>query len=354
MALLRSLLQLTNFRSPLLRTVVPCVGLAFGLQAAVALPSVAAQSERFYDLSGSATYLSCAALSLVLPFWRARAAGDVRGLADYLSAASRGGGIWWWRQAALSTAVAIWAVRRTSVFFFLFLMRIMRHVDTSFVVPADACCAAPVGSFLYQRITTAPSHSDSRFDGVRTKPLRFFSFFMVQATWVSVCLMPVLCINSIPRAFFAASASASAAAAAPATSLSVAPYLTDVAGLLLWAASFALEVAADAQKAQWARERDQKRHSDDFCARGLWSRSRHPNYFGEMGLWSGIALTAAGVVARGASVAGALGLPGAWAGAALCAASPAFTVWVLTRVRALSLLRRALLLLLWQTCARAV
>jgi hypothetical protein len=54
MTLLNTLLTLTNFRSPFLRTLVPSIGLAYAIQAGVAVPSIALQSERFYDLSGLA------------------------------------------------------------------------------------------------------------------------------------------------------------------------------------------------------------------------------------------------------------------------------------------------------------
>lgn len=115
--LLRAILQATNFRSPLLRTVVPTVGAAFAIQAAVALPSIVGQTERFYDLSGSLTYLSCTALSLYLPVLRARVAGTVPGLGwPSILQSLRGkslaeGGFWDWRQLVVSAAVVLWASR---------------------------------------------------------------------------------------------------------------------------------------------------------------------------------------------------------------------------------------------------
>jgi hypothetical protein len=111
MTLLQTALRLTAFRNPLLRTLVPTVALAYGIQGAVAVPSIAAQTERFYDLSGSLTYLSCTAVSLLLPYWRARGAGAFTGTAvEYLTS---GAGMGAWRQIALSAAVGIWAVRCT-------------------------------------------------------------------------------------------------------------------------------------------------------------------------------------------------------------------------------------------------
>src|ERR1700749_3291215 len=118
MTLITSLLHATNFRNPFLRTLIPSVSAAFAIQTAVAIPSILAQSERFYDLSGSLTYLSVTALSLYLPALRARAAASLAGKAkppfpSLLDAFTGKGGPSGlnWRQVVLSTAVSIWAIR---------------------------------------------------------------------------------------------------------------------------------------------------------------------------------------------------------------------------------------------------
>jgi hypothetical protein len=56
MTLLTSFLAATNYKNAFLRTLVPSLGLAYGIQAAVAIPSILAKNERFYDFSGSITY----------------------------------------------------------------------------------------------------------------------------------------------------------------------------------------------------------------------------------------------------------------------------------------------------------
>ena len=123
MALATFLLHLTNFRNPFLRTLIPSICTAFAIQGAFAIPSILAQSERFYDLSSSLTYLSVTALSLYLPTLRARAAAAAVGAAKPASpsllAAFTGNGEpngLNWRQVVLSTAVTIWATRRKSDF----------------------------------------------------------------------------------------------------------------------------------------------------------------------------------------------------------------------------------------------
>jgi hypothetical protein len=115
----RLLLSLTNFQSPFLRTLVPTVAAAYAIQGAFAIPSIANKTERFYDLSGSLTYVSCTALSLYLPVLRARAVSaagaKVMGwpsLWKSLEGKSiASGGFWDWRQVILSAAVVIWATR---------------------------------------------------------------------------------------------------------------------------------------------------------------------------------------------------------------------------------------------------
>lgn len=110
MPLLPTLLHATAFKTPLLRTLVPTIALAYGIQAAVAVPSIAAQSERFYDASGSLTYLACTGASLVLPVLRARFAAGTLGTSGLVAEVLRGRD---WRQLALSAAVGVWAIRRT-------------------------------------------------------------------------------------------------------------------------------------------------------------------------------------------------------------------------------------------------
>ncbi|KAF8866781.1 DUF1295-domain-containing protein [Acephala macrosclerotiorum] len=298
MTLLGTLLNITNFRNPFLRTLIPSVGAAFAIQSAVALPSILAQSERFYDLSGSLTYLSVTALSLYLPTLRGRAAASLAGTAkppfpSLLDAFTGKGGANGlnWRQVVLSAAVAVWATR--------------------------------LGTYLFQRVLA--DGKDSRFDEIKKSPPKFFGAFMAQATWVSLCLMPILALNSIPH-----------------TLLSTLPALglTDIIGLLLYTGGLAFEVIADRQKSAWVEAKKKKEHDEDFLTSGLWSKSRHPNYFGESSLWTGIAVTSAGVLASNAgqigiglaSSASTVGLLGRGLGIGMAAVSPAFVTFLLLKV----------------------
>lgn len=127
--------------------------------------------------------------------------------------------------------------------------------------------ALRLGVFLFSRIKEAGG--DGRFDKLK---MNFFSFLMVwslQALWVMLTL-----------------------GAALAAMTSDAPGQlgwTTLLGLVLFAVGMAIEVEADHQKSQF---RQDPINEDQFITTGLWAWSRHPNYFGEIVLWLGIALIA--------------------------------------------------------------
>lgn len=151
---------------------------------------------------------------------------------------------------------------------------------------------------------------------------------MIQATWCSLICLPVIALNAVPATAFASTAALT---------------LTDILGIGLWIGGFTTEVIADRQKSQWLREKHEKKHEEDFMTRGLWQRSQFPNYFGESTLWTGLATTAAGVLAS-QSVQAALGFKGGLAGVtgalALAYISPVFTTFLLTRVSGIPLSER--------------
>lgn len=193
--------------------------------------------------------------------------------------------------------------------------------NVSHIAGSEQCRRANtclVGSYLFARISA--DGEDSRFRGIRGSPPKFFGAFMIQATWVSLCLMPVLAINALPASTFAA--------------LGTAVSITDLIGLLLYVGGLGFEVTADRQKSAWVQEKKDKTH-EDFLTRGLWSKSWHPNYFGESILWTGIATLAVGVLTSGAGMVG-MGLSAGLAGkaTALLAAgiSPAFVTFLLLKV----------------------
>ena len=139
--------------------------------------------------------------------------------------------------------------------------------------------------------------------------------------------MPVLAVNSLPLTVFAG--------------LPAAVSLTDILGILLYLGGISFEVVADRQKNTWVQEKKEKKHEEDFLTRGLWSRSRHPNYFGESTLWTGIATMSAGVLCSNAGQLGiglaGYGLIGKGIAAAMAGVSPAFVTFLLFKVSGIPL-----------------
>jgi len=95
-----------------------------------------------------------------------------------------------------------------------------------------------------------------------------------------------------------------------------------VAGVLLWVIGLSIETVADSQK---SRFRADSANAGRFIRTGLWAWSRHPNYFGEIVLWSGVALIA---------------LPALRGWQFVTLASPLFVFLLLTRVSGIPLLER--------------
>lgn len=123
--------------------------------------------------------------------------------------------------------------------------------------------AARLGAYLLGRILAMKV--DHRFDGMRDKPLKFARFWTLQALTVAIVMIPVsIAVASQVIAKWTA---------------------MGIAGLALWAAGLAIETVADAQKSRFKRS-----GGTGFIRNGLWSWSRHPNYFGEATLWLGVYL----------------------------------------------------------------
>ena len=58
-------------------------------------------------------------------------------------------------------------------------------------------------------------------------------------------------------------------------------------GAVTFLVGFVLEIVADHQKTAFRKD---PKNKDKFINTGLWARSQHPNYVGEITLWAGIAL----------------------------------------------------------------
>lgn len=220
------------------------VGLAFLIQWLVFIPSFLLQTEKFFDLTGSLTYIS---IVLIAVFSSANLDG---------------------RSILLAALVILWALR--------------------------------LGSFLFGRIQKAGK--DDRFDELKPSFIRFLNVWTIQALWVT----------------FTAAAALVAITSAHRKELDVFAIL----GALIWVLGFAIEVTADTQKSRFSANPQNK---GQFIRTGLWSRSRHPNYFGEIVLWIGVAVIALPVLQG-------------WQWVALI--SPIFVTLLLTRVSGIPLLEQ--------------
>jgi len=158
--------------------------------------------------------------------------------------------------------------------------------------------ALRLGSFLFRRVRGAGR--DARFDQIKTDPLQFFMTWTLQGLWVLLTLACALAvITSLERQRIGWVA---------------------VAGIVVWVAGFAVEVVADRQKSAFKRD---PANDGRFITSGLWAWSRHPNYFGEIVLWTGIAIMALPVLSG-------------WRWVTLI--SPVFVVVLLTRVSGIPML----------------
>ena len=182
----------------------------FVIQWIAYIPAFIFKTEKFYDLTGSLTYIS--AILLALYSTNTSQSFDLGGL-------------------IIGLAIIVWAIR--------------------------------LGSFLFMRIHK--DKKDGRFDSIKTSFSQFFMTWTLQGMWVFIC--------------------SSAALVAIANPTGVVINSVFMLGLALFILGFVVEVIADNQKTEF---RSIPENKDLFINEGLWARSRHPNYFGEITLWTGI------------------------------------------------------------------
>jgi len=158
--------------------------------------------------------------------------------------------------------------------------------------------ALRLGLFLFVRVFQVGE--DKRFHEVKKSFLRFLVWFSMSALWVFLTTANALTLI-----------------------LNNHPLIDDgyfLIGLMIWLIGFAFEVTADEQK---KRFRNNPNNKGQFIRTGLWSISRHPNYFGEILIWVGMAIISFPVLSG-------------WQYATLM--SPLFVTLLLTRVSGINLL----------------
>jgi len=120
-----------------------------------------------------------------------------------------------------------------------------------------------LGLFLFLRVKR--DKKDVRFIKIKKSFSTFFMVWHLQGLWVFICCLPAI-ISMYSNTF---------------VELGFFFYL----GSILWIFGFLFETLADHQKYIFKKNKINK---DKFICNGLWSISRHPNYFGEIILWLGI------------------------------------------------------------------
>ena len=185
--------------------------IAFIIQWIAFIPAYIKKTEKFFDLTGSLTYITVTVLAVTLS-----SKIDTRSI-------------------VLMILVSIWAIR--------------------------------LGLFLFYRIMK--EGEDKRFKEIKQSGTRFFLTWTIQGLWVSFTLAAALAAITVEqRTVFG---------------------LIGSIGILVWIIGFVFEAIADYQKSKF---RSVPENKGKFITTGLWSVSRHPNYFGEILLWIGIAIIA--------------------------------------------------------------
>ncbi len=160
--------------------------------------------------------------------------------------------------------------------------------------------AIRLGYFLFRRIHKAGK--DGRFDSIKTCFIRFLAAWTLQGLWITF--------------------TAAAAWAAITSGLKQPLGIWGIIGIAVWLVGFSIEAVADRQKSQF---KSNPENEGRFIQSGLWSISRHPNYFGEIVLWSGVALVSVPVLQE-------------WQ--LLTLSSPLLVTLLLTRVSGIPLLEK--------------
>lgn len=121
-----------------------------------------------------------------------------------------------------------------------------------------------ITAYLLRRILTIGE--DNRFDEYRGKPLVFLRFWIFQMISIFAICLPLIFLNA---------------------NVTSNPDLNwrDFLGWALYLIGFIFETVGDHQKFLYKLDPKNKGH---WCDVGLWSISRHPNYFGEFMMWWGI------------------------------------------------------------------
>ena len=212
------------------------------------IPANIFKTEKFYDLTGSLSYISV--ISCIL----------YSKVQDFESGIG---------EVVISLAIIIWSAR--------------------------------LGTFLFLRIKKAGE--DKRFREFKKSWSKFLVAWTTSGMWVTIC----------------SACAMTAIASENIIELNTIFFI----GLFMFVFGFSLEIIADYQKTKF---RSISANKDKFISSGLWSKSRHPNYVGEIILWLGISVM---------SFSNLEGLQ------YITLISPIFTYWLLVYISGVSILEKS-------------
>ena len=187
--------------------------ISFVIHGVLFIPSYVFQTEKFYDLTGSVTYITIISY-VIYEIYQVSESLDPRIL-------------------VIAACIMVWTIR--------------------------------LGGFLFWRVLK--DGEDKRFRSILPSFTQLLMTWALSAAWVFIqSLSALVAITAVTQVEFG---------------------ILGYVGLFLWVFGFIFEVIADHQKTKFKANPD---NEGRFINEGLWKKSRHPNYFGEIVLWVGVSI----------------------------------------------------------------
>lgn len=193
--------------------IIKAMCISFVIHGVLFIPSYVFQTEKFYDLTGSVTYITIISY-VIYEIYQVSESLDPRIL-------------------VIAACIMVWTIR--------------------------------LGGFLFWRVLK--DGEDKRFRSILPSFTQLLMTWALSAAWVFIqSLSALVAITAVTQVEFG---------------------ILGYVGLFLWVFGFIFEVIADHQKTKFKANPD---NEGRFINEGLWKKSRHPNYFGEIVLWVGVSI----------------------------------------------------------------
>ena len=193
--------------------IIKAMCISFVIHGVLFIPSYVFQTEKFYDLTGSVTYITIISY-VIYEIYQVSESLDPRIL-------------------VIAACIMVWTIR--------------------------------LGGFLFWRVLK--DGEDKRFRSILPSFTQLLMTWALSAAWVFIqSLSALVAITAVTQVEFG---------------------ILGYVGLSLWVFGFIFEVIADHQKTKFKANPN---NEGRFINEGLWKKSRHPNYFGEIVLWVGVSI----------------------------------------------------------------